>query len=136
MTDIMGDSSYTVALRKSCGTRSICIHPSSVLPWSNSVRIESSQTIKRASELILFSSQSVEAKLKDDVEGTCSGRFVSNQQISHLAAADRVAHFYQGYIIRVISIAHIGEGTIKPGSGLAEFRSRYTAIVMKPVSKD
>ncbi len=54
----------------------------------------------------------MEAKLKDDVEGTCTGR--------------------HGYIIRVIAINDIGEGILKPGSGLAEFQSRYTAIVMKP----
>ncbi|KDN45479.1 putative DNA-directed RNA polymerase II chain Rpb7 [Tilletiaria anomala UBC 951] len=56
--------------------------------------------------------QFLEAKLRDDVEGTCTGRY--------------------GYIIRVVAINDIGEGIVKPGSGLAEFRSKYSAIVMKP----
>ncbi|CAO3609638.1 unnamed protein product [Cunninghamella blakesleeana] len=55
-------------------------------------------------------------KLKDklyaDVEGTCSGRF--------------------GYIITVVSLLNISKGKILPGSGLAEFRVKYQAIVFKP----
>lgn len=54
----------------------------------------------------------LEAKLRDDVEGTCTGRY--------------------GYIISVIRVTSIGDGTVLPGSGLAEFKSTYSAIVMKP----
>ncbi|WFC96574.1 DNA-directed RNA polymerase II subunit [Malassezia brasiliensis] len=51
-------------------------------------------------------------KLKDDVEGTCTGKY--------------------GYIIKVVSIMDVGQGRVIPGTGLAEFRSRYQAIVLKP----
>ncbi|KOS14608.1 rna polymerase ii subunit [Malassezia pachydermatis] len=52
-------------------------------------------------------------KLRDDVEGTCSGKY--------------------GYIIKVVSILDVGQGKVLPGSGLAEFRSKYQAIVLKPM---
>jgi DNA-directed RNA polymerase II subunit RPB7 len=52
------------------------------------------------------------SKLYADVEGTCSGRF--------------------GYIITVVLIHSIGKGKILPGSGLAEFKVKYQAIVFKP----
>ncbi|SAM05989.1 hypothetical protein [Absidia glauca] len=51
-------------------------------------------------------------KLYSDVEGTCSGRF--------------------GYIITVVSLMNISKGKVLPGSGLAEFRVKYQAIVFKP----
>lgn len=51
-------------------------------------------------------------KLYADVEGTCSGRF--------------------GYIITVVRVHTIGKGKILPGSGLAEFKVKYQAIVFKP----
>ncbi|OXB37582.1 DNA-directed RNA polymerase II subunit RPB7 [Cryptococcus neoformans] len=51
-------------------------------------------------------------KLYEDVEGTCSGK--------------------HGYIISVITITDIGEGKIIPSTGQAKFKTRYTAIVMKP----
>jgi DNA-directed RNA polymerase II subunit RPB7 len=56
--------------------------------------------------------QYLESKLYADVEGTCSGQF--------------------GYIIAVVTILNIGEGTVLPGSGQAEFITRYRAIVFKP----
>ncbi|WFD17192.1 DNA-directed RNA polymerase II subunit [Malassezia arunalokei] len=40
--------------------------------------------------------------------------------------------FFLGYIIKVVSILDVGQGKIMPGTGLAEFRSRYQAIVLKP----
>lgn len=44
-------------------------------------------------------------------------------------------HVLQGYIVKVVLIHHIGDGTILPGGeGKAEFNSKYSAIVMKPVS--
>ncbi|MBW0567051.1 hypothetical protein O181_106766 [Austropuccinia psidii MF-1] len=51
-------------------------------------------------------------KLNRDVEGTCSGRF--------------------GYIIAVLTIRSISAGTIQPGTGMAEFVIKYSAIVLKP----
>lgn len=36
------------------------------------------------------------------------------------------------YIISVITITDIGEGKIIPSTGQAKFKTRYTAIVMKP----
>ena len=51
-------------------------------------------------------------KLYADVEGTCSGQF--------------------GYIITVIDVVNIGSGIVLPGSGQAEFITRYRAIVFKP----
>lgn len=57
-------------------------------------------------------SQFLESKLYSDVEGTCSGRF--------------------GYIIAVVSVLDIGKGMVLPGSGQAEFVTRYRAIVFKP----
>lgn len=54
----------------------------------------------------------LESKLYADVEGTCSGQF--------------------GYIIAVVSILDIGKGMVLPGSGQAEFITRYRAIVFKP----
>ncbi|KAI9320664.1 hypothetical protein BX666DRAFT_1875280 [Dichotomocladium elegans] len=51
-------------------------------------------------------------KLYADVEGTCSGRF--------------------GYIITVVSLSNISKGKILPGTGLAEFKVNYQAIVFKP----
>ncbi len=56
--------------------------------------------------------QFLESKLYADVEGTCSGQF--------------------GYIIAVVSILDIGKGMVLPGSGQAEFVTRYRAIVFKP----
>ncbi|KAH9930208.1 RNA polymerase Rpb7 [Fomitopsis serialis] len=56
--------------------------------------------------------QFLESKLYSDVEGTCSGQF--------------------GYIIAVVSILDIGKGMVLPGSGQAEFITRYRAIVFKP----
>ena len=56
--------------------------------------------------------QFLESKLYSDVEGTCSGEF--------------------GYIIAVVSILDIGKGLVMPGSGQAEFVTRYRAIVFKP----
>jgi DNA-directed RNA polymerase II subunit RPB7 len=41
--------------------------------------------------------------------------------------------YLQGYIVKVVFIHHIGDGTILPGGeGKAEFNSKYSAIVMKP----
>jgi DNA-directed RNA polymerase II subunit RPB7 len=54
----------------------------------------------------------LENKLYSDVEGTCSGQF--------------------GYIIAVVSILDIGKGMVLPGTGQAEFVTRYRAIVFKP----
>jgi DNA-directed RNA polymerase II subunit RPB7 len=51
-------------------------------------------------------------KLYADVEGTCTGRY--------------------GYVITVLSLHNIGKGKILPGSGLAEFKVNYQAIVFKP----
>lgn len=51
-------------------------------------------------------------KLYADVEGTCTGRF--------------------GYIITVVTLQTISKGKILPGSGLAEFKVSYQAIVFKP----
>lgn len=58
--------------------------------------------------------QFLEQKLRDDVEGTCDGRY--------------------GYIVKVVAIDQLGEGTVVPGTGLAEFNATYRAIVLKPVS--
>lgn len=52
-------------------------------------------------------------KLRDDVEGTCTGRY--------------------GYIIKVVSVLDVGQGRVMPGTGLAQFYSKYQAIVLKPV---
>lgn len=58
----------------------------------------------------------MQAQLKDklyaDVEGTCTGRY--------------------GYVITVLSLNAFGKGKILPGSGLAEFKVNYQAIVFKP----
>lgn len=58
----------------------------------------------------------MQAQLKDklyaDVEGTCTGRY--------------------GYVITVLSLNNFGKGKILPGSGLAEFKVNYQAIVFKP----
>lgn len=56
--------------------------------------------------------QYLETKLYSDVEGTCTGAL--------------------GYIIAVVSILDIGKGLVLPGSGQAEFITRYRAIVFKP----
>jgi len=56
--------------------------------------------------------QYLETKLYQDVEGTCSGQF--------------------GYIIAVVNVLDIGKGMILPGSGQAEFITKYQAIVFKP----
>lgn len=54
----------------------------------------------------------IKDKLFADVEGTCTGRY--------------------GYVITVLSFANISKGKILPGSGLAEFKVNYQAIVFKP----
>ncbi|ORZ02487.1 DNA-directed RNA polymerase II subunit [Syncephalastrum racemosum] len=54
----------------------------------------------------------IKEKLYQDVEGTCSGRY--------------------GYIITVLSLSNISKGKVLPGSGLAEFKVNYQAIVFKP----
>ncbi|KAA1125367.1 DNA-directed RNA polymerase II subunit [Puccinia graminis f. sp. tritici] len=57
-------------------------------------------------------SKFLEDKLNRDVEGTCTGRF--------------------GYIIAVLKTLSISAGTIQPGTGMAEFVMKYSAIVLKP----
>lgn len=54
----------------------------------------------------------IERKLRDDVEGTCSGQ--------------------HGYIVKVLRINSIGEGVVLPGEGLAQFNSVYQALVLRP----
>ncbi|KNE94349.1 hypothetical protein PSTG_12251 [Puccinia striiformis f. sp. tritici PST-78] len=54
----------------------------------------------------------LDEKLSRDVEGTCTGRF--------------------GYIIAVLSTLDVSAGTIQPGTGMAEFVIKYSAIVLKP----
>ncbi|EPQ27053.1 uncharacterized protein PFL1_05337 [Pseudozyma flocculosa PF-1] len=54
----------------------------------------------------------LDQKLRDDVEGTCTGRY--------------------GYIIKVIGIKEVGQGKVMPGTGLAQFTSTYQAIVLRP----
>jgi len=56
--------------------------------------------------------QYVETKLNSDVEGTCDPK--------------------NGFIISVLKIIHHGFGKIVQGSGLAEFKVHYRAIVFKP----
>lgn len=69
-------------------------------------------------------------KLYEDVEGTCSGKhgYVFSFHSLHRSDADMEAR----YIISVITITDIGEGKIIPSTGQAKFKTRYTAIVMKP----
>ncbi|KAI8621335.1 hypothetical protein BC830DRAFT_249240 [Chytriomyces sp. MP71] len=55
---------------------------------------------------------SLKKRLFDEVEGTCSGLF--------------------GYIISVIEIMDIGKGVLQTGTGMAEFKVHYKAIVFKP----
>ena len=52
----------------------------------------------------------VNHKLRDDVEGTCTGRY--------------------GYIIKVVSVLDVGQGRVMQGTGLAQFHSKYLAIVL------
>ncbi|KAG8760159.1 DNA-directed RNA polymerase II subunit [Serendipita sp. 396] len=54
----------------------------------------------------------IEAQLHSAVQGTCSGQY--------------------GFIIAVLEIIDVGPGVVLPGSGQAEFRIRYKAIVFKP----
>ncbi|KAL1924608.1 uncharacterized protein VTP21DRAFT_4262 [Calcarisporiella thermophila] len=54
----------------------------------------------------------INKELHANVEGTCSGRF--------------------GYIISVINVIEMSRGKVLHGSGLAEFRVTYRAIVFKP----
>lgn len=54
----------------------------------------------------------LESKLYADVEGTCTGK--------------------HGYIISVLGISEHGSGNIQPGTGMAEFQVKYSAIVFKP----
>ena len=51
-------------------------------------------------------------KLIQEVEGSVSGRF--------------------GFVICVVDILNIGEGTIQEGSGMVRFHTEFTAIVFKP----
>ncbi|EDP42645.1 hypothetical protein MGL_2845 [Malassezia globosa CBS 7966] len=67
-------------------------------------------------------------KLRDDVEGTCSGVYVRTYKSMRLMLILES----QGYIIKVVSVLDVGQGKVMPGTGLAEFRSRYQAIVLKP----
>ena len=49
------------------------------------------------------------------MEGTCTGRY--------------------GYIIKVVSVLDVGQGRVMQGTGLAQFHSKYQAIVLKPVRR-
>ncbi|WFD05553.1 DNA-directed RNA polymerase II subunit [Malassezia vespertilionis] len=40
--------------------------------------------------------------------------------------------FFLGYIIKVVSVLDVGQGKVVPNTGLAEFKSKYQAIVLKP----
>ena len=46
------------------------------------------------------------------MEGTCSGRF--------------------GYILSVVQVVDVGKGVLLSGTGFAEFKVVYKAIVFKP----
>ncbi|TPX34675.1 hypothetical protein SmJEL517_g02761 [Synchytrium microbalum] len=59
---------------------------------------------------------SIEKQLKEQVEGTCSGRY--------------------GYIIMVQEIHEIGAGVLVPATGFAEFRIPYTALLLKPFKNE
>jgi DNA-directed RNA polymerase II subunit RPB7 len=54
----------------------------------------------------------IQDKLYADVEGTCSGRY--------------------GYVVTVVSVSRLEKGKVLPGSGLAEFKVSYQAILFKP----
>lgn len=56
--------------------------------------------------------ETLQKRLYDEVEGTCSGRY--------------------GYIISVISIENFGRGLLQYTSGVALFTLHYTAIVFFP----
>ena len=56
--------------------------------------------------------ETLERKLVDEVEGTCSGRY--------------------GYIVLVDAITDIGKGRIQDGSGHATFHMQYNSLVFKP----
>ncbi|TPX37951.1 hypothetical protein SeMB42_g06779 [Synchytrium endobioticum] len=60
--------------------------------------------------------QVVEKKLKEDVEGTCSGRF--------------------GYIIMVVEVTDPGAGVLVPTTGYAEFKIVYKALLLKPFKNE
>lgn len=53
----------------------------------------------------------VTSKLLKDVEGTCAGNY---------------------YIITIMDAFDVSEGRIVPGSGLAEFKVGYRAVVWRP----
>ncbi|KAI9264455.1 RNA polymerase Rpb7 [Sporodiniella umbellata] len=54
----------------------------------------------------------IREKLYTDVEGTCSGRY--------------------GYVVTVVSVSRLEKGKVLSGSGLAEFKVSYQAILFKP----
>jgi len=56
--------------------------------------------------------ETLEQKLMEEVEGTCSGRY--------------------GYTVLVTEIQDIGKGRIQDGSGHATFHMKYTCLVFKP----
>lgn len=57
--------------------------------------------------------ETLERKLVDEVEGTCSGRF--------------------GYVVLVQDVSDIGQGRIQDGaSGGATFSVKYTCLAFKP----
>ena len=60
--------------------------------------------------------QVVEKKLREEVEGTCSGRF--------------------GYIIVVVAITDPGAGVLVPTTGFAEFKITYKALLLKPFKNE
>jgi DNA-directed RNA polymerase II subunit RPB7 len=60
--------------------------------------------------------QVVEKKLKEEVEGTCTGRF--------------------GYIIMVVEITDPGAGVLIPTTGYAEFKIAYKALLLKPFKNE
>ncbi|KAJ3299796.1 DNA-directed RNA polymerase II subunit [Borealophlyctis nickersoniae] len=54
----------------------------------------------------------LEARLYEEVEGTCSGRY--------------------GYIVAVVNVENWGQGVLQSSTGFAEFTMTYKAVVFKP----
>ena len=81
--------------------------------------------------------QTVKTKVFQDVEGTCTGKYVMFQwtnSYEHIYNSS-IRHLFDnryGYVIAVTTIDKIGVGVIQPCIGFVIFNVKYKAIVFRP----
>jgi DNA-directed RNA polymerase II subunit RPB7 len=79
----------------------------------------------------------VKQKLYTEVEGTCTGKYVSSFEHGHqdldlIIQLCYMLLFRYGFVVAVTTIDNIGAGIIQPGQGFVIYPVKYKAIVFRP----